>query len=407
MKYSKHITNMVASPIRKLIPYAEAVEAKGTEVIHLNIGQPDIRTPHNFLDAVRAVDISVLEYANSRGIQKTLETTQLYLHNYGIDFDLDELVITNGASEALSFLFSALCDPGDAILLIEPFYANYKSIAQVQSIEIVPVTTTADNHFRIPSLDAFEAVHDDRIRAVLLSSPSNPTGRVYTREELQTIVDYCKKHDLFLIADEVYREFNFTDRPFVSFSSFAGFDQNLILVDSISKKYSACGARIGSIASKNKELMGHVMKLCQTRLSVSTLDQIGAGAMDLVDDAYVEENRTTYKKRRDVLQERLEKLPGVIAPVPEGAFYNILKLPVADAEDFVIWTLQNVEVDGYTVLLTPAESFYETPGLGKNEIRISYCVNEEKINHAMDVLELALKTYPKILKEDKASFIQE
>lgn len=394
MKFSKRIESMIASPIRKLVPLADAVRAEGIEVIPLNIGQPDIPTPPDFLAAVRHFDVSVLEYANSRGMKRALETTQLYLHNYGIDFEIEELLITNGASEGLAFTFAALLDPGDSVFVVEPFYTNYLSIAESQSVGLRSVTSYAENGFVMPPIEEFEKNYDDSVKAILLSSPCNPTGRVYTREELQIIVDFALRHDLAIIADEVYREFNYTNRPFVSFMQFDEVRDRVILLDSISKKYSACGARIGSIASKNREFMDHVLKLAQARLSVSTLDQIGAGAMDIVDDQYVIDNRITYKKRRDVLQRRLERLKGVVAPTPEGAFYNIIRLPVDDAERFIIWTLQNIRVDGRTVLLTPAESFYSTPGMGKNEVRVSYCVSEERIEQAMDVLEKALEEYP-------------
>lgn len=395
MKFSNRIEHMIASPIRKLVPIADRIRAQGVEVIPLNIGQPDIPTPPDFLNAVRSYDVNVLEYANSRGITRTLETTQLYLHNYGLDFTLDELLITNGASEGLSFSLACTCDPGDAILVIEPFYTNYRSIAESQGVRLIPITTSVENHFRIPGIEAFNTVYEPSMRAVLLSSPSNPTGRVYTREEMEIIVAFVKKHDLFLLADEVYREFNYTDRPFYSFMQFDEIRNQVVLLDSISKKYSACGARIGSIATKNADFMANALKLAQSRLSVSTLDQIGAGAMDIVDDQYVEDNRITYKTRRNILQRRLEKLSGVVAPTPEGAFYNILRLPVEDAEDFILWTLHNIRIDNTTILLTPAESFYSTPGMGRNEVRISYCIDETKIERAMDILEKALREYPR------------
>lgn len=399
MKFSQRSETLKASPIRKFSDAVTRVEASGIEVIPMNIGQPDIPTPPDFLEAVRHYDVDVLAYQNSRGMKRTLETMQLYLHNYGLEFALDEICITNGASEGLNFALSLTCDAGDAILAMEPFYTNYNSIAQVQGVGIVAATTYAEDGFRVPSLAEWDRVISasgkaNRLKALILSSPANPTGRVYTDEEMRILVDLVQKYDLWLIADEVYREFNYTPRPFHSFAEYEEIKDRVILVDSISKKYSACGARIGSLASKNRDFNEKALRLCQTRLCVSTLDQIGAGAMDIVDDAYVEDNRRTYRHRRDALQKRLEQMDGIIAPVPEGAFYLIIKLPVDNAEDFVRWTLGNVCVNGKTVLMTPAESFYATPGLGKDEVRLSYCVKTERLLEAMDILEIALKDYP-------------
>lgn len=399
MKFSQRSDTLQESPIRKFADAMARVEAEGVEVIPMNIGQPDIPTPPDFLEAVRHYDVDVLAYQNSRGMQRTLETVQLYLHNYGLDFDLDEICITNGASEGLSFAISLVCDPGDTLLAMEPFYTNYNSIAAVQAVNIWPITTRAEDGFCVPSLAQWEASiaasgKRDRMKALILSSPANPTGRVYTEEEMHILIELAKKYNLWIIADEVYREFNYTSRPFHSFAEYEDIRDRVILVDSISKKYSACGARIGSLASKNKEFNAKALKMCQVRLCVSTLDQIGAGAMDIVDDAYVERNRRTYRRRRDALRERLEHMEGIVAPEPEGAFYVIAKLPVEDAEDFVRWTLENVRVNSKTLLMTPAASFYATPGLGRDEVRLSYCVRTELLLEAMDILEVALKRYP-------------
>lgn len=377
----------------------DQLKDEGVDVIPLNIGQPDIPTPPDFLEAVRAYDVDVLAYQNSRGMKRTLETTQLYLHNYGLEFDIDEICITNGASEGLSIAMTVLCNPGDALLAMEPFYTSYNAIAQAQEVDIVPVRTYAENGFVVPPLEAWDAAiaasgKRDKLRAFLLSSPANPTGRVYSEEEMHIIMDVVKKYDLWIIADEVYREFNYTDRPFHSFAEYPEVADRTILVDSISKKYSACGARIGSLASKNKAFNDYALKLCQARLCVSTLDQIGAGAMDNVDDAYVERNRHVYKRRRDALRKRLNALDGVVAPEPEGAFYIVIKLPVDDAEKFSLWMLQHFRKDGKTLLMTPAASFYATPNTGLDEVRISYCVAEERLMEAMDILEEALQVYP-------------
>ncbi|MDD7593423.1 MAG: pyridoxal phosphate-dependent aminotransferase [Peptoniphilaceae bacterium] len=399
MEFSRRIQNLQASPIRKFIPMVDRVEAEGVDVIRLNIGQPDIPTPPDFLEAVRAYDVDVLEYQNSRGMKRTLETTQLYLHNYGLDFDLDEICITNGASEGIAMAVTVLCNPGDAILAMEPFYTSYNAFAQAQEVEIVPVRTYAEDGFVVPPLEAWDAAIEasgkkDKLRAFLLSSPANPTGRVYSEDEMRIIMQVVQKYDLWLIADEVYREFNYTDRPFHSFAEYPEIADRTILVDSISKKYSACGARIGSLASKNKAFNDYVLKLCQSRLCVSTLDQIGAGAMDNVDDAYVEHNRKVYKQRRDALRKRLNQLDGVVAPEPEGAFYIVIKLPVDNAETFILWMLEHFRKDGKTLLMTPAAAFYATPDMGLDEVRVSYCVAEERLMEAMDILEEALKAYP-------------
>ena len=394
MKFSQRINKMKESPIRKLAPYEKAAKDKGLDVIHLNIGQPDIETPHDFLDAVNAYDVSVLEYAPSQGMERTLETVQLYLHNYGLEYALSDLIITSGASEGILFSILAICDPGDEILTFEPFYPNYTSFTQMADVELKAVATSIEDGFKLPDREIIISHINERTKSILISSPGNPTGRVYTKEEIDRLVSIAKEFDLFILADEVYREFNFTDREFISFASYPQIEQQVVLIDSISKKYSACGARIGSLACKNKEFMTHVMKLAQARLSVSTLDQIGAGAMDIVDDEYVYENRRIYKHRRQVLHQELEKIPNITYSMPEGAFYTIIGLPVDNAEEFIIWTLQNIEIGGQTILLTPAAAFYSTEGLGENECRLSYCVNDQKLIQAIAILKLALEKYP-------------
>ena len=288
----------------------------------------------------------------------------------------------------------ASLDYGDEVITMEPFYTNYTSFVEMIGGKLVAIETNIEDNFKIPDIEKWEEKISDKTKAILVCSPSNPTGRVYRKEELDIIVELALKYDLFIISDEVYREFNYTDLPFISFADYENIQDNVILLDSMSKKYSQCGARIGSIASKNKEMMDNILKLCQARLAVSTLDQIGAGAMDIVDDEYVYENRRIYKRRRDVLGDRLKKIDNISSSNPEGAFYTMVRLPVDDAEKFSIWTVENVEVDGYTILLTPAEAFYKTKNKGKNEVRISYCIDEKLINKGIDVLEKALKEYP-------------
>lgn len=393
MKFSKRINKMIQSPIRKLYPYSDKVEKEGVKVIKLNIGQPDIETPKEFLKAVNNLSINVLEYAPSQGLRKTLETTQLYLYNYGLDFNLDEIIITSGASEGLLFSIMTVCDPSDEVLTIEPYYPNYSSFCKMSGVNLVGVMSRVEDKFRLPNIEDFESKITSKTRAILISNPANPTGRVYTKEEIETIVELSKKYDLFILADEVYREFNFTDREFISFADYEEIKDRVVLIDSISKKYSACGARIGSVASKNKEFMAHLLKLAQSRLSVSTLDQIGAGAMDIVDDEFVFNNRKIYKKRRDILENALSKIPNLEYATPEGAFYTIVKLPVEDAEEFIIWTLENIRIENTTVLLTPAQSFYATKGVGKNEARLSYCVSDKEVELAGRILTKAIKEY--------------
>lgn len=391
---SKRIQQMPASATRKLLPYAEAVEKESVEVIHLNIGQPDIPTPTSFYDAVAAHRPSVLSYANSKGIAPMIEATRAYYQHYGLAFDAQEILITAGASEALRIALTCLCDPGDSILVFEPFYTNYRSMAQMLNIRLIPVTTTAEKQFSIPDIAELERVYDASLRAVLLSNPCNPTGRVYTAEEQDTVVAFAKKHDLYVIADEVYREFNYSNRPFHSFAERSELAEHVVLLDSVSKRFSACGARIGAILSKDPTFMKGVLKLCQLRLAVSTLDQIGAAAINPLDENFLVSVRSTFRKRRDVLQHCLARIEGITASQPEGAFYTMVRLPVDDAERFIIWTLQNVRVHGRTALFTPAEAFYATPGLGRNEIRISYSVDAQKLEQAIEILAQALTIYP-------------
>lgn len=404
MNFSNRSLNIQDSPIRKFGPAVAQIKKDGVSVVNLNIGQPDIETPKEFFEAVRKYETKVLSYQDSRGMDQTIEATQNYWKKYGMEYEKAEIVITNGASEALTFAMNVLCDAGDAILSVEPFYTSYNGITQEHAIDVIAATTYAEDNFSIPPLKVWDELIEtsgkkDKIRALLLSSPSNPTGRVYTDEEMQIIVDLVQKYDIWLLADEVYREFNYTDRPFRSFTEFEEISDRTILIDSVSKKYSACGARIGAMASHNAGFNSLALKMCQYRLCASTLDQVGAAAMDKVPDSWVEKNRKIYEKRRDALLSRLKKMDGLVVPEAEGAFYIVIKLPVEDADDFTMWTLKNVRVNGRTVLMTPAEAFYATPGLGKDEVRLSYCVSVEDIEDGMDVLEEALKTYPHIVTE--------
>ena len=387
---------MQESPIRKLAPFATAAKAEGVKVYHLNIGQPDIITPIGFFDAVKNFDKKVLEYAGSQGIPELIEAIRKYYTTYDMNFANEDIIITNGGSEALLFSFMAACDPGDNILIPEPFYTNYNGFAQCLNINVKSVTTVAENGFHLPSKDEILAKIDDKTSAILVVNPGNPTGCVYTKEEVRMIADIAKEKDLWIIADEVYREFVYEGLQYTSFGNMKDVEDRVIIIDSVSKRYSACGARIGSIACKNKKFMAEVMKVCQGRLCVATIEQLGAAALYDTPASYFKEVNDEYRKRRDVLYEELMKADGVICEKPMGAFYIVAKLPVENAEDFVAWTLKEFRRDNETVMCTPAEGFYSTPGLGKNEVRLAYVLKEEDLRRAGQLLKEALEEYAKL-----------
>ena len=396
MKFSKRLSSMQESPIRKLAPFATAAKAEGVKVYHLNIGQPDIITPVGFFDAVKNFDKKVLEYAGSQGIPELIEAIRKYYTTYDMNFANEDIIITNGGSEALLFSFMAACDPGDNILIPEPFYTNYNGFAQCLNINVKSVTTVAENGFHLPSKDKILAKIDDKTSAILVVNPGNPTGCVYTKEEVRMIADIAKEKDLWIIADEVYREFVYEGLQYTSFGNMKDVEDRVIIIDSVSKRYSACGARIGSIACKNKKFMAEVMKVCQGRLCVATIEQLGAAALYDTPASYFKEVNDEYRKRRDVLYEELMKADGVICEKPMGAFYIVAKLPVENAEDFVAWTLKEFRRDNETVMCTPAEGFYSTPGLGKNEVRLAYVLKEEDLRRAGQLLKEALEEYAKL-----------
>lgn len=396
MKFSKRLSSMQESPIRKLAPFATAAKAEGVKVYHLNIGQPDIITPIGFFDAVKNFDKKVLEYAGSQGIPELIEAIRKYYTTYDMNFANEDIIITNGGSEALLFSFMAACDPGDNILIPEPFYTNYNGFAQCLNINVKSVTTVAENGFHLPSKDEILAKIDDKTSAILVVNPGNPTGCVYTKEEVRMIADIAKEKDLWIIADEVYREFVYEGLQYTSFGNMKDVEDRVIIIDSVSKRYSACGARIGSIACKNKKFMAEVMKVCQGRLCVATIEQLGAAALYDTSASYFKEVNDEYRKRRDVLYEELMKADGVICEKPMGAFYIVAKLPVENAEDFVAWTLKEFRRDNETVMCTPAEGFYSTPGLGKNEVRLAYVLKEEDLRRAGQLLKEALEEYAKL-----------
>lgn len=396
--FSNRVTAMQASPIRKLVPFATAAKADGVKVYHLNIGQPDIKTPKGFFDAVKNFDDEVLEYAVSQGIPELIEALQDYYKTYDMHFDKDELLITNGGSEALLFAMMATCDPGEKLLIPEPFYTNYNGFGQCVNVGVAPITTKAENGFHLPSKEEILSKIDDKVKAILLSNPGNPTGAIYSKEELEMIAEIAIEKDLWIISDEVYREFVYDGLEYTSFGNLKQVEDRVIIIDSVSKRYSACGARIGSIASKNKELIAQIMKLCQGRLCVPTLEQIGAVELYKTPVSYFKEVNDEYRKRRDVLYSELMKVDGVICEKPTGAFYIVAKLPVDNAEDFVKWMLTEFRVDNETVMATPAEGFYATPGLGKDEIRLAYILKEEDLRKAAKILKEGLEAYVKLNK---------
>ncbi|MED9946797.1 MAG: pyridoxal phosphate-dependent aminotransferase [Peptacetobacter hiranonis] len=396
--FSNRVTAMQASPIRKLVPFATAAKADGVKVYHLNIGQPDIKTPRGFFDAVKNFDDEVLEYAVSQGIPELIEALQDYYKTYDMHFDKDELLITNGGSEALLFAMMATCDPGDKLLIPEPFYTNYNGFGQCVNVGVAPITTRAENGFHLPSKEEILSKIDDKVKAILLSNPGNPTGAIYSKEELEMIAEIAIEKDLWIISDEVYREFVYDGLEYTSFGNLKQVEDRVIIIDSVSKRYSACGARIGSIASKNKELIAQIMKLCQGRLCVPTLEQIGAVELYKTPVSYFKEVNDEYRKRRDVLYSELMKVDGVICEKPTGAFYIVAKLPVDNAEDFVKWMLTEFRVDNETVMATPAEGFYATPGLGRDEIRLAYILKEEDLRKAAKILKEGLEAYVKLNK---------
>lgn len=391
--YSNRVCDMQESPIRKLVPFATAAKADGVKVYHLNIGQPDIKTPRGFFDAVKNFDKDVLEYAVSQGIPELIDALQDYYKTYDMHFDKDELLITNGGSEALLFSMMATCDPGDKLLIPEPFYTNYNGFGQCVNVGVTPITTKAENGFHLPSKEEILSKIDDKVKAILLSNPGNPTGAIYSKEELEMIAEIAIEKDLWIISDEVYREFVYDGLEYTSFGNLKQVEDRVIIIDSVSKRYSACGARIGSIASKNKGLIAQIMKLCQGRLCVPTLEQVGAVELYKTPVSYFKEVNDEYRKRRDVLYSELMKVDGVICEKPTGAFYIVAKLPVDNAEDFVKWLLTEFRDNGETVMATPAEGFYATPGLGKDEIRLAYILKEEDLRRAAQLLKEGLEAY--------------
>lgn len=401
MRYSERITTMQSSPIRKLAPIASNAKAKGIKIYHLNIGQPDIKTPKVFFEAVKNFNNEVLEYAVSPGLPELISSLQQYYTTYNMDFESDEILVTNGGSEALLFALMATCDPKDNILVPEPFYSNYNGFSQSINVNITPITTKAEEGFHLPSKEKIQSLITSKTRAILISNPGNPTGTVYTKKELYMISEIAKENDLWIISDEVYREFVYDGLEYTSFGNIKEVEDRVIIIDSVSKRYSACGARIGSIASKDKTLIAEILKLCQGRLCVSTLDQVGSVELYNTPSSYFTEVNNEYKNRRDVLYNELIKVKGVICKKPAGAFYIVAKLPIENAEDFVIWMLTDFNKDGETVMACPAEDFYATPGLGRDEIRLAYVLKEDDLHKAAIILKEGLEKYLELKKTNK------
>ncbi len=385
---------MPASPIRKLVPFAEAAKKRGTKVYHLNIGQPDIETPPAILDAVRHADIKTLEYSHSAGNESYRRKLVQYYKKVGINVSHEDIIITTGGSEAIMFGFFACLNPGDEVIIPEPFYANYNGFACAAGVNVVPITSHIENGFALPPISDFKKVITPKTKAIIICSPNNPTGYLYSRAEMEALKTICIEHGLFLFSDEAYREFCY-DGEYISAMHLSGLDEHVVLMDTISKRYSACGARLGAFVTKNKEVYQAAMKFAQARLSPPGLAQImGEAAVDLPDD-YFNAPKAEYQARRDLMIRRLNAIPGVYCPTPGGAFYAIAKLPVEDADDFCQWLLESFSHEGQTVMLAPASGFYGTPGLGKNEVRLAYVLNLESLDKAMDCLEAALVQYAK------------
>ena len=384
---------MPESPIRKLVPYAEKARDKGTKIYHLNIGQPDIKTPEIAINAVKNTNIEVLEYSHSAGFESYRKKLAAYYQKNELPVEVQDIIITTGGSEALMFAMGSVADTGDEIIIPEPFYANYNGFATASGVNVVPVISGIENDFALPPIADFEKLITSKTKAILICNPGNPTGYLYSKEEIAQLADLVKKHDLFLIADEVYREFAYDGLKHHSILTIQGIENHAIVIDSVSKRYSMCGARIGCIVSKNKELMATAMKFAQARLSPPTFAQIASEAALDTTDAYFDEVITEYKDRRDLLVSELRKIPNVKVAKPRGAFYCIAELPVKDADEFAKWLLEDFDLNGETVMVAPAAGFYSTPGIGKNQVRIAYVLKKEDLQKSVAILKAALEIY--------------
>lgn len=387
-------TQMPSSPIRKLAPLAEQAKQNGVKVYHLNIGQPDLPTPQVALDAMRGIDRKILEYSPSQGYRSYREKLVGYYQKYNINVSADDIIITSGGSEAVLFAFLSCLNPGDEIIVPEPAYANYMAFAISAGAVIRTIATTIEEGFSLPKVEKFEELINSRTRAILICNPNNPTGYLYTRREMNQIRDLVKKHDLYLFSDEVYREFIYTGSPYISACHLEGIEDNVVLIDSVSKRYSECGIRIGALITKNKQVRQAVMKFCQARLSPPLIGQVIAEASLNTPDDYMRDVYDEYVERRKCLIDGLNRIPGVYSPIPMGAFYTVAKLPVDDAEKFCAWCLEEFQYEGATVMMAPAAGFYTTPGAGRDQVRIAYVLKKEDLMQALVVLKKALEAYP-------------
>ena len=391
---SQRGTLMPASPIRKLVPLADAAKARGVHVYHLNIGQPDLPTPQAAIDAIRSIDRKVLEYSPSQGYLSYRTKLVDYYKKYDINLTADDIIITTGGSEAVLFSFMACLNPGDEIIMPDPFYANYQAFAISAGAVIRTIPTTIEEGFCLPKVERFEELINERTKAIMICNPNNPTGYLYTRREMNQIRDLVKKYDLYLFSDEVYREFIYTGSPYISACHLEDIEDNVVLIDSVSKRYSECGIRIGALITKNKQVREAVMKFCQARLSPPLIGQIAAEASLDEPETYARETYDEYVERRKCLIDGLNRIPGVYSPIPMGAFYTVARLPVDDSEKFCAWCLSEFNYEGETVMMAPASGFYTTPDAGRNEVRIAYVLKKEDLQRALIVLQKALEAYP-------------
>ncbi|MBK7850907.1 MAG: pyridoxal phosphate-dependent aminotransferase [Bacteroidetes bacterium] len=385
---------MPPSPIRKLVPFAEKAKKEGKKIYHLNIGQPDIETPETLLNAIHTFAPKVVEYSHSAGIESYRRKLTTYYKRFNIELDYQDIIITTGGSEAIEIAMMSCMDPGDEIIIPEPFYANYNGFSTQANVKVVPIRSTIESGFALPPIAEFEKLITSKTKAILICNPSNPTGYLYSKEELESLRDLVKKYDLWLFSDEVYREFCYDGKPYTSVMHLSGIESNVVLLDSISKRYSACGARIGALISRNKELMATALKFAQARLSPPTFGQVAAEAAIDTPDSYFEKVKAEYIERRNLVVSSLNKMEGVFCPKPSGAFYCIAQLPIDNSDTFCQWLLETFSYENETVMLAPATGFYSKPESGKHEVRIAYVLNQESLKKAMKCLDEALKVYP-------------
>lgn len=395
MQMSNRISGFQCSPIRRLVPYARDAEYRGIHVIHLNIGQPDIKTPKEALDAIHSYDKDIIAYGASEGERSLREALVGYYEKFGLDVNENDILITTGGSEALQFMLMTLCDPYDEFIIPEPYYTNVTTFSNIAMVNLRPVTSSSRDGFVLPSIEEFEAKINKKTMGILLCSPNNPTGHVYTREELRQLLELCRKHDIFLVVDEVYREFCYDGKTFTSVLSFPEYSDRVICIDSFSKRFSMCGARIGAIVSKNKDVINSAMKLAQARLCPPAIEQEAAAAALNAPQSYIDDVRNEYEHRRNVLVSALQKIEGVNVTMPKGAFYFVADLPVDDAERFALFMLRDFSYKGNTVMFAPAEDFYVTKNLGRNQARFAYVINESELLMAAKCIEEGLKEYRK------------